>query len=107
MLGGTSDDAVRLYGIGKPNGVCSVDTRTTGDHTNQFGNQIGVTCCNTLTGTGGSRPECKKNVNFDDAEQHCAAHGQVLCSKDQIAAGAGVATGCSFDAYHVWTRDGC
>jgi hypothetical protein len=105
MLGRSS------YGVDsvgdKPNGVCSIDTRTTGDHTNSHGDEIGVTCCNALTGTGASRPGCKKNYNFADAEQHCADNGQVLCSTDQIAAGAGSRTGCSFDAYHVWTRDGC
>ena len=111
MLGGTSNDAVRLYGAGaakpKPDGVCSVDTRTTGDYTNAYGNDIGVQCCDALTGTGGSRPGCKKSVTFDDAEQHCAAYDKVLCSQGQIAAGAGSGTGCSFDAFHVWTRDFC
>ena len=91
----------------KPNGVCSVDTRTTGDHTNSHGNDIGVTCCNALTGTGASRPDCMQNFNFAHAEQHCADNGQVLCSKDQLTAGAGAGSGCNFDSYHVWTRDDC
>jgi hypothetical protein len=103
MLGSAKKEG--KWGGDKLNGVCSVDTRTTDDHTNL--NQIGVTCCNALTGTGAGRPGCMKNLNFADAEAYCAANGKVLCSKDQISGGAGVGTGCGFDTYHVWTRDAC
>jgi hypothetical protein len=100
----------------KPNGICSIDSRTTGDYSNQHGNDLGVTCCNSETlilhpasaaTQQGSRPGCKKNYNFDQAKAWCLQNNQVLCSKAQISAGAGADTGCSFDHYHVWTRDAC
>jgi len=90
----------------KPNS-CSDDSATTTTASNQYGNIIGVTCCDSLTSSTGSRPSCKKQVNYATAEAHCVANNKVLCSVAQIEGGAGKGTGCSFDAYHVWTRDTC
>jgi hypothetical protein len=107
LMMGNPNNADAGAGFAKPNGICAIDTSTTGDYSNQHGSDLGVTCCDSETSTTGSRPGCKKNFDFDQAEAHCAVTSQVLCSKEQLRAGAGRFTGCSFDHYHVWTRDAC
>jgi len=90
----------------KPNS-CSDDSATTTIASNQHGSKIGVTCCTSLTSSKGSRPNCKQQVNYATAKAHCESKNKVLCSVAQIEGGAGRGTGCSFDAYLVWTRDTC
>ena len=66
-----------------------------------------MACCNDETSNTGSRPGCKSSATYSDAEAHCKANGKVLCSVSQIENGAARGSGCSFDAYHQWTRDSC
>merc|ERR1719361_1189640 len=68
---------------------------------------IGVSCCDSTTGTKGSRPGCWKAKNYFDAEKLCKSKKKVLCSWEQIFDGAAQGTGCSFDEYQVWTRTTC
>ena len=74
-------------------------------HKNQYGNRMGTTCCNS-NGTG-SRPGCAAGQSFLTAKAHCEANGLRLCTPTEIRNGAGRGTGCSFDAYHVWTSTPC
>ena len=97
----------RQHRSGNKGNSCSDDTATTTVASNQYGSKIGVTCCNSLTSSAGSRPGCMEQVNYTTAKAHCESNGKVLCSVAQIEGGAGRGTGCKFDAYLVWTRDTC
>ena len=66
-----------------------------------------VTCCNNEVDNTGSRPGCLSAKTHQQAVDHCASNGKVLCSADQISNGAGSSTGCGFDFYRNWLRDPC
>ena len=85
--------------------MCHNDLKQTGPVSNEYGNKMGVTCCN--SSGKGSRPGCASSKNFADAKAHCEAKGLRLCTPTEIRNGAGRGTGCSFDAYHVWTSTPC
>ena len=90
--------------------TCQADSDTTSPVSNSYGNDIGVRCCDSMGSTTGGSDEgwdCTSAVSYDAAEELCEDEGMVLCSLEQIDALATKGTGCSFDAYAVWTRDGC
>eukprot|EP00947_MAST-08B_sp_MAST-8B-sp1_P000458 g458.t1 len=90
--------------------TCQADSDTTSPVSNSYGNDIGVRCCDSMGSTTGGSDEgwdCTSAKTYDAAEELCEDQGMVLCSLEQIDALATKGTGCSFDAYAVWTRDGC
>ena len=66
-----------------------------------------VTCCDNEVDNTGSRPGCLSAKTHQQAVDHCASNGKVLCSADQISNGAGSSTGCGFDWHRNWLRDPC
>jgi hypothetical protein len=57
----------RNHNSGKKENTCAADDATKTDAKNQYGDAIGVTCCN-ADGTKGSRPGCKKST-WEDAKK--------------------------------------
>jgi len=86
-----------------------VDTATNGAQ-NKRGTQIAVQCC-ALDGTETFRKEldggCQKEVDFETAQDVCAAHNFRLCTRDEILDRTVKGKGCNFDGYSVWTSSEC
>merc|ERR1719253_2116958 len=96
----------RNHASGAKENTCAADDATKTDAKNEYGDSIGVACCN-AAGTKGSRPGCKKSVPWEDAKQHCESKGLRLCSVAEVEKGLAKGTGCMFDAYLQWTSDSC
>jgi len=108
IVGDVRGDSKQIWGDHGPfskGAECLRNTSTSGSVNNAFGNEIGVTCCD-AEGVG-SRPGCRSGVSFAASVDICRAANLTLCTKTQIQDGAGVETGCGFDAYLVWTADSC
>jgi len=102
IVGNVDTDGTYGTKLGKQ---CIDDTKTSTPKSNTFGSATGVTCCD--SNGKGSRPGCASSQTWAGAVAHCKSHGLGLCSVAQIDGGAGQGTGCSFDAYSVWTSDTC
>merc|ERR1712007_348215 len=84
---------------------CLPDLSVSNSVVNSYGNKLGVTCCDD-SGVG-SRPDCKEEATFLVAKGHCECKGLRLCTKAEVEGGAGVDTGCNFNAYSNWVSDAC
>ena len=95
---------------------CTLDSATHGIASNDFGNEIGLQCCNSAGDTAyrdvdGTSMEgyggCSSAVTYSEAEQICVDEGYRLCTLDEVLSLVGAGKGCTFDAYHVWTATEC
>lgn len=50
---------------------------------------------------------CRANLMYEQAEAHCAASGQRLCSAEELLTDLQCKTGCEFDYDRVWTATPC
>merc|ERR1711998_301821 len=87
--------------------TCTPNSNTTSAQSNQYGSNLGVTCCDSSPSSSGSRPGCNSAKTYSEAEAVCTSNSKVLCTQAQITAGAGAGSGCNFDAYLVWTSTTC
>ena len=95
------------HSSGKKLPVCVDNDAVEGPTKNRWGKKIGVVCCDDEGSLKGSRTPCMSAKTYEEAKQICSGRGKVLCSDKQIEGGAGRGSGCSFDAYHEWTRTTC
>merc|ERR1711918_69153 len=87
--------------------TCTPNSNTTSTQSNQYGSNLGVTCCDSTSSSSGSRPGCNSAKTYSEAEAVCTSNSKVLCTQAQISAGAGAGSGCIFDACLVWTSTTC
>ena len=80
--------------------LCTKQSETTSNDI-----EVTVTCCDGAS--TGSRPGCVSGVDFQTALTECENMGLRLCTADEIKAGSGEATGCSFDVKLAWTSTSC
>jgi len=84
---------------------CTRNTDTKGYGVHEFGDDIGVQCCDSNT-IYRKELGCKSAKNYYEAKQLCDEAGYRLCTIDEIAA-LGQSAGCKFDVFLVWTSDEC
>ena len=92
---------------------CLPNESKTGSITNDYGNKIGVQCCD-QSGVGRRDSvdglDCvgqQNGATYDEAWTACNDVGMRLCTVQEVEAKVGQGHGCFFDAYHVWTSDPC
>jgi len=95
FMGGASGDRT-VYCM--DNGVVDATAVDGSVHT------MGTVCCQP-DGVG-TRSGCVSGT-YETAAAHCESVGQALCTVEQIKAGSGEGSGCSFDDDLVWTSNGC
>eukprot|EP00487_Bulimina_marginata_P012552 TRINITY_DN8911_c0_g1_i1.p1 TRINITY_DN8911_c0_g1~~TRINITY_DN8911_c0_g1_i1.p1 ORF type:complete len:101 (+),score=8.84 TRINITY_DN8911_c0_g1_i1:282-584(+) len=54
-----------------------------------------------------SNSGCLTGVTYGVAKAACESDGARLCTADEVVREIGGGTGCSHDARHVWTSNGC
>lgn len=54
----------------------------------------------------GSSPGCHTGT-YEEAKATCEGEGLTLCTADQLKAGAGETTGCTFDCALIWSSTSC
>eukprot|EP01083_Nonionella_stella_P103038 293962_1 len=95
---------------------CRLDSATTGEQSNSYGNSIGVRCCDgdEVGDNVVSTPDdCIQGVTWSVAKQTCEDEDLQLCTRAQLqwirsdGYPAGTGTGCLFDGYHIWTANEC
>ena len=84
---------------------CKNDLATHSVQSNSYGNKLGVRCCKD-NGSGAS-PDCNEEKTYAEAWAICDNWGGRLCTKTELEANQAEGTGCSFDAYLVWSSTPC
>eukprot|EP00039_Didymoeca_costata_P009674 m.128692 g.128692 ORF g.128692 m.128692 type:complete len:2513 (+) comp14564_c0_seq1:55-7593(+) len=65
------------------------------------GNNVNICSSSEISGS------CHAESNYLSASALCASQGARLCSTEELADGAAIGSGCSFDFERVWTRTAC